>query len=266
MNHTRIHCVRVAALILGAVLGLTASTSLAADSAPAPNAQIQSALESPGRFAGDSEEDGRRKPQDVLEFMGVRPGMQVLDYFAGAGYYSELLARIVGPSGSVIVYNSPFHAKRAGEKLAARFGDNRLANVKQVTATPNELQLRANTLDIALFVLAYHDLYNKPKDAATPAANIEQITASVFEAVKPGGVVVVIDHAANAGGDTREVASALHRIGPKVVQDDFTKAGFMFEGESMVLRKSTDDHSKPVHDPSVRHKTDQFIYRFRKAE
>lgn len=272
MNGTGISIghIRIVAAIFCAVLGLIASANLlqavAADAAPASMALIQSALESPDRFAGDSDEDARRKSPDVLAFMGARPGMQVLDYFAGGGYNSELLSRIAGHNGSVIAYNSPAHVKRSGEKLAQRFGGNRLANVIQIISSPNELQLHASSLNAVLFVMAYHDLYHSPRDAATPAANIEKITASIFQAMKPGGIVVIADHIANAASNPVEAVDALHRIDPEVVKNDFTKAGFKFDGESMILRNAADDHSKPVFDPSVRHKTDQFLFRFKKAE
>ncbi len=262
MNHFRIQSLRFIRLLAGITLALMAFGN-AAQSA-APDAAIQSAITSPDRFAGDSADDARRKPQDMLEFMGVKPGMQVLDYFAGGGYYSELLARTVGPSGSVIVYNNALYTKFAGEKLTQRFASNRLPNAKVITAETDALQLEPNSLDGVLFVMAYHDLYLPPKEAPAKPANIAQITNALFQAVKPGGVVLVVDHAANPGGDTVNIASTLHRIDPKVVQDDFTKAGFTFDGESEALRNAADDHSKMVFDPTIRGKTDQFIYRFRK--
>lgn len=267
MSANRKHYAYMLASIFAAMLGLIASAG-GAHSESHVKSPIQSALESPDRFAGDSDEDARRKSGDVLAMLGAGPGMVVLDFFAGGGYNSELLARIVGPSGSVIAYNSPGHVKRSGEKLAKRFGDNRLANVKQLIATPDELQLPASSLDGALIVMAYHDLYHSPRDAATPpsdiGANVKAITASLFEAMKPGGVIVIVDHAANEGGDITEIADTLHRIGPQVVRAGFTAAGFTLDGESMALRNPADDHSKPVFDASVRHMTDRFIFRFRK--
>jgi predicted methyltransferase len=82
--------------------------------------------------------------------------------------------------------------------------------------------------------------------------------------VKPGGTVAVIDHVAKPGGDTREVVEKLHRIDPAVVRADFERAGFVLEAQSEMLRVPEDDHSKNVFDPSIRGKTDRFVYRFRK--
>jgi predicted methyltransferase len=229
----------------------------------APSA-IAAAISSPQRFAGDSDEDAWRHPQTVLEFLGVKPGMQVLDYFAAAGYYSELLSRCVGPEGSVIVYNNPAYAEFAGEKLTARFANKRLPNARLLTAPTSELKLAANSLDGVLFVMSYHDLYWTPKDATGPLGDPAAVTALLYKSMKPGGVVVVVDHVANAGGNVAKVVDDLHRIDPQVVKQDFTKAGFVFDGASTALQHSGDDHSKLVFDEAIRHKTDQFIYRFRK--
>ncbi|MEQ1890440.1 MAG: methyltransferase [Alphaproteobacteria bacterium] len=245
------------------MLLLISNGSRAQDAAAGAAAAIASAFHNPDRLAGDSDEDERRKARDVLEFMGVAPGMHVLDYFAGGGFNTELLSRIVGTGGSVIAYYSPAGAARSAEKTATRFAGNRLANAKQLVAGVNDLHLAAGSLDGVLFVMAYHDLYHSPRDAAPPA-NTGQITASLFQAVKPGGVVVVVDHVANASANTIETVDALHRIDPEVVKNDFTKAGFAFDSESTVLRNTTDDHAKPIMDPSVRYNTDRFVFRFRK--
>jgi predicted methyltransferase len=265
MNQTRIQSLDMLASILGIALLASCGREQApvATTAPPPMSLIPTAISAPERFAGDSDEDEWRKPRAVLEFMGVEPGMHVLDYFAGSGYYSELLSRSVGPSGAVIVYNNPGYAQFAGDKLVKRFENNRLENAKVVTLPTNELKIDADTLDGVLFVMSYHDLYWQPKDAKAPFGNTAQVTADLFQAMKPGGVVVVLDHVANPGGDTAKVVDALHRIDPQVVKNDFTKAGFVFESESPAL-KHEDDHTKLVFDDSVRHKTDQFIYKFRK--
>jgi len=223
---------------------------------------IADAIIAPDRFAGDNEEDLWRQPQAVLEFMGVEPGMNVLDYFAASGYYSELLSRSVGPAGSVTVYNNGPYAEFAGAKLTQRFANNRLPNTKVITVPTNELKLEANSFDGVLFVMAYHDLYWQPKDAKAPLGNPAQVTADLFQAVKPGGVVVVVDHVAAKGRETVKVVDAMHRIDPEVVKADFTKAGFVFNSESAALAHPDDDHTKPVFDKEVQHKTDQFIYSF----
>jgi predicted methyltransferase len=225
---------------------------------------ISSALDHADRFPGDSDEDEWRKPRALLEFMGIEAGMRVLDYFAASGYFSELLARSVGPAGEVIVYNNPPYARFAGEKLVKRFADNRIENAKVVTATTEELQLDDHSLDAVLFFLAYHDLYWTPPDAQRPFGDVAAVTAALYRALKPGGVVVVVDHIGPSDRNAAGMAATLHRIAPEIVKDDFAKAGFAFVAESSAWRNENDDHSKAAADPSVRLKTDRFAYKFRK--
>jgi predicted methyltransferase len=120
------------------------------------------------------------------------------------------------------------------------------------------------SLDAALFVMSYHDLYWRPADGSWNATRADVLLTKLFQVLKPGGVVVVQDHVAKPGGDPAVVVDKLHRIDPALVKRDFEQAGFVFDGSSDVLANSTDDHTKLVFDESIRGKTDQFIYRFRK--
>ncbi len=228
----------------------------------ADTAAIQAALSNPNRLAGDAEEDAWRKAPEVLSFLGVQPGMHVIDYLSGGGYYSELLASIVGPQGRVIAYNNPAYAKYSSEKTAQRYVDNRLPNVTPTTIAPEQLDLPPNSLDAALLVQSYHDLHWISEDW-TPTDPAQSL-AKLVPALKPGAVVVVIDHVAAAGGDPAQTVDALHRIDPAVVKREFEAAGLVFDAESPLFANPDDDHRKAVFDPSIRHKTDQFMYRFRK--
>ena len=82
--------------------------------------------------------------------------------------------------------------------------------------------------------------------------------------MKPGAVIGIVDHAANPGGDTREVVEKLHRIDPAVVRADFERAGFVLEGESQLLRNPADDRTTNVFDDKIRGRTDRFVFKFRK--
>jgi predicted methyltransferase len=240
----------------------------AAEPPPAPvtnEALVDAAIASTERLPGDSEQDTWRKPKEVLMFLGVKPGMAVLDYFAAGGYYTELLSRIVGEQGKVIAYNNAAYLKFAKDVPQQRYGANRLTNIAQVTTPPAELSVAPNALDAALFVMSYHDLYWQPKkEPDWGVIDPAQALAKLVPALKSGAVVVVVDHVARAGGDTSKTVDALHRIDPAVIKHDFEAAGLTFDGESTALRHEADDHTKPVFDPSVQHQTDQVIYRFRK--
>jgi predicted methyltransferase len=267
------------ALLAGTVLAiaLAACKGPQQESAPAPAGEtpsaasitdtgaIKAALDKPDRLAGDSDEDAWRKADEVLAFLDVKPGSTVVDYFSAAGYYTELLAHLVGPQGQVIAYNNAPYLAYAGKRPLERYAGNRLANVSQLTTTPEEIPLEAASVDAILFVNAYHDLYWRPQNAAEwPPVDPKAALAKLLPALKPGGTVVVVDHIANAGGDTAKIVDTLHRIDPAVVKQDFTAAGLTFEAESAALKNPQDDHAKAVTDPAIRHKTDQFIYKFRK--
>jgi predicted methyltransferase len=182
------------------------------------------------------------------------------------GYYTELLARAVAQRGTVIAYNNTAYAKYSEPRLTERFRNNRLPNAHRLDQETSELKLESASLDAAIFVMAYHDLYWKPADTSVPFGDPAAVLAKLYGALRPGGVVVVQDHIANPGGDTAQVVDTLHRIDPEVVQRDFARAGFVLDGKSDAWRHEDDDHTKPSSDPSVRHMTDQFVFRYKKPE
>jgi predicted methyltransferase len=234
------------------------------DAAAESGAAVRAAIASPDRPKADLEQDARRKPAEILGFLGVGPGMRVADMFSAGGYYTELLARTVGVKGQVIAYNNPPYAKFAEKGIAARYEGDRLPNVRQVTADIEKLDLAPASLDAAMFIMSYHDLYWRPTDGSWPPTDPALLLQKLYAALKPGAVVLVEDHVANAGGDTSGTVDKLHRIDPAVVKRDFEKAGFVFDAESKVLAHPDDDHTKLVFDETIRGKTDQFVFRFRK--
>jgi predicted methyltransferase len=225
---------------------------------------IDAAIASTERLPGDQEQDVWRKPVEVLTFLEVRPGMHVVDYLSAGGYYTELLSRAVGSDGQVIAYNNAPYLKFSGEKPNERYGNQRLPNVAQLTTPPEEAPFEPNSLDGALFVMSYHDLHWRAKDGSWPATDPAKALAKLAAALKPGAAVVVQDHVAVAGSDPAETVDALHRMDPAIIKRDFEAAGLTFETESKTFAHPEDDHTKPVFDPAVRHKTDQVLYRFRK--
>jgi predicted methyltransferase len=236
-----------------------------ATSAAADTAAIDAAIASTDRLPGDADEDAWRKPKEVLTFFEARPGMRVVDYFSASGYYTELLSRIVGPTGKVIAYNNAEYLKFAGEKPNQRYGNNRLPNVAQLTTKPEDAPFEPVSLDGALFVMSYHDLHWHAKDGSWPVIDPAQALAKLSLALKPGAVVVVLDHVAPAGSDPAVSVDAMHRMDPAIIKKEFEAAGLKFETESKAFANPEDDHTKPVFDPSIRHKTDQVLYRFRKV-
>jgi len=253
--------------VLVAALSLPAMSAYAADpmDAAAESAKaVAAAIASPDRLTSDLEQDARRKPAEILAFVGVAPGMHVADMFSAGGYYTELLARTVGVKGQVIAYNNTPYYNFAKKGIAERYANDRLGNVRQLTADIDKFDVAPGSLDAAMFIMSYHDLYWRPDDGSWPATDPMVLLKGLYTALKPGAVVVVEDHVASAGVDPTKSVNKMHRIDPAIVKRDFEKAGFAFDAESRVLAHPDDDHSKAVFDESIRGKTDQFVFRFKK--
>lgn len=225
---------------------------------------VQSAVAAPGRPADQVALDADRKPAEVLAFLGLKPGDVAADIMAGSGYYTEIMARAVGPKGKVIAvepeqfYTGQPKAIAAWDALKAR-----AANVELAVGPFGTLAAAPASLDFTLMHLVYHDLYWESAKYKVPRVDPSAFLKSLFAATKPGGIVGVVDHV-GAAGDTRAIVDTLHRIDPAVIKADFKAAGFVLEAESPLLRVAGDDIAKLVFDPAVRGKTDRVVYRFRK--
>jgi predicted methyltransferase len=247
------------------VAGRDAPPQTAAAPVPTEDAAlaIKSAIGSGARLADDRAQDEWRRPLAVLTFLQVKPGMRVLDVFAGGAYYTELLSYVVG-DGAVLAYNNKAYAQYAAKDLDAHFAGGRLPNVKRIEVEAGDLKLVPGELDAAIFIRSYHDVYWFPKDGSWPPVDGARLLKEVFNALKPGAAVVVQDHVANPGGDPRDVVGKLHRIDPEVLKRDFRAAGFVLDAESDALRNAADDHTLPIFDPKIQHHTDDMLLRFRK--
>ena len=240
------------------LLAACASVQPAADSAA-----IAAAIANPARPAADVARDAQRNPQAVLEFTGLQPGMAFLDMFAGGGYYTEIAYYAVGPAGSVTAYNNNLYQQISAKALAERFADGRLPGVVQLVSNNNETALPDNAFDVVMFGLSYHDIYHLAGERGWDKIDRPALLAEVYAAMKPGGVVVIMDHVAPADMPDKQ-AGALHRIDPDAIKTDFLAAGFSYDGSSDVLRNPDDDYALIAMAPPVRGKTDRAVLRFTK--
>jgi predicted methyltransferase len=215
----------------------------------------------PGRPAAMISLDEGRKPAAVLAQSLIRPGARVMDVMAGQGYYTELLARHVGPRGRVFAIEPVSYMD--DPKTAAAWADlkKRNANVDLIVAAPGEAKMPEG-LDAAFFHLTYHDLYWQSEKFKYPRTDVDAYNARLFAALKPGGVVIIIDHHGVPGMDSRVQADKTHRIDATVVQADMARAGFRFAGSVPILETPGDDPRVLVFDPAVQGKTNRFYYRF----
>ncbi len=231
--------------------------------ATAPGGAVDPAayLAAPTRPVADAADDAARKPSEVLSFATIAPGQTVLELEAGSGYYTELLSMAVGPGGKVIMQNPPEFDAFAGEAVAARLANNRLANVTLSKTHFDQLEAADGSVDVVTWFLGPHELYYKPEGAPAGLGDPKKAYAEIFRVLKPGGYFVVLDHAA-AQGAPLDVGNTLHRIDPAQVRAAGNAAGFTIEEESDLLANPADDHAKGVFDDSIRRKTDQFLFRF----
>ena len=236
---------------------------------PAPAAPPQSiyavAVANQARPAADRSRDVGRKPAEVLEFLGIERNMTVLDMFSGSGYYTEILSAVVGDSGKVIAQSNEAYLKFVGDEFNARYADERLPNVEVLRAENNELSIEAESLDAIMLVLSYHDFVIDDAENGWPSIDVPALLAEFNKGLKPGGIVGIIDHYAEAGAPA-ETGNTLHRIDPAIVIAGMETAGFVLEEQGDMLRNPEDDLGKNVFDPELRGRTDRFVMRFRKAE
>ena len=208
----------------------------------------------------DAAADERRHPVELAEFALVKPGDTVVDLVPGAGYFTRIFSRIVGPKGRDYAVWPIEYARIDGGEVEA---------VQELAKDPHYSNVRVLVEPAAMFSIPvkadvvwtpqnYHDYLCKFMGPVDP----KLLARSILQALKPGGVFVIIDHAAQEGSGTRDT-EAMHRVDPHFVRTNTIAAGFKFDGESDVLRNSSDSHDVLVFNPIIRGHTDQFVFRFR---
>ncbi|MEO7116671.1 MAG: hypothetical protein ABIZ18_12510 [Caldimonas sp.] len=230
---------------------------------PLSRAELDAIVASPDRSDADRRNDVRRKPAEMLAFVGARPGMVALDLSAGGGYTTELLARAAGPTGLVFGQSRPpapaasgaaprrtsamALAERAKKPEAAR-----IVAVEQPFENPVPAERATAGLDLVTLMFNYHDLTYLPIDRA-------RMNAAVFQALKPGGFYVVADHSAQPGTGI-SVASTLHRIDEAFLRREVEAAGFKLADEGLFLRNRADPRDREDPDPPM--PKDEFVLKF----
>ena len=240
----------VALLIIGSAAGRPARA------AQSQEARMRVALASPERSAEDKARDAARKPIQVIQFLGIKTGMTVIDVLAGGGWYTQVLSAAVGPAGKVYSQNPDFIVKRKGFMDHEKALVARLGNVQPVHGDLADAGL-GGCCDAAITALNLHDIYNGGgEDAAV------KWLEGIYATLKPGGVLGVIDHVGDPGKDNKK----LHRIPVDTARDLVTRAGFVIEEESDLLANPKDDHTLFNRDPKLHRDTDRFLFRCRKPD
>lgn len=250
----------VVALMLSACAGGPGSTG---NKSPLSSAEYATVLADPGRPAADRADDAARKPAEVLAFAQIRPGDTLLEIEAGRGWYSDILSTAVGPAGKLIIQYPP-EFSYGDAAFKARTDAGRLKNATITVTAFDKLQAADGSVDKVLWILGPHEIYFTPRNAqAGVLGDAQKAYAEIARVLKPGGVFIAMDHAAERGAPT-SIAQTTHRVDPAVVLAAAKAAGLVFLDKSDVLANSSDDRSKMVFDASVRRHTDQFLFSFKK--
>lgn len=245
-----------------AIAAALASPSFGAD--PQPSAAVRAAVSDAGRPEADKVRDADRKPAETIAVTGIKRGDHVAELVPGGGYFTRILSKVVGENGVVYAIappprpNAPAGAPDPAAAVTTLAADPNYSNLKVLRQSIEKLTV-PEPVDAVWTSLNYHDFHNAPN------ADIKAFNTNVFNALKPGGVYVVIDHAAAAGTGVT-ATSTLHRIDPVAVKEEVTAAGFTLAAQSDVLKHPADDHTLRVFESGVRGKTDQFILVFKKPK
>ncbi len=242
-----------------------------------PADRIAAIVASPDRHPADRVNDMRRKPADMLAFIGVRPGMVALDVSAARGYTTELLARAVGPAGKVYGQNAPRAENRAppaqpegaaapppppvvpvnapAPTLAERARNPATPNIVAVTRPfedPAPPEVAHGGLDLVTLMFNYHDFGHMNVDRA-------KANAAIFRALRPGGIYVIADHSGRSGTGISE-SGTLHRVEEAFVQREVEAAGFRLAGQGHFLRNPADPRDRNTPQPAM--PKDEFVLKF----
>lgn len=235
-------------VILGLAWGMNGYASPQSDGSQAVSESYKQAVASPIRTDEDRSADAKRKPLEFLQFTNVRPGMLVLDIAAGGGYTTQLLALVVGSNGTVWAQGA-----KSRSALEERLANHPQSNIVPVIRpfedpVPNDLP----KLDLITIIMNYHDI-------AYMSVDRTKMNQRLFNALKPGGHLVVLDHSAKTGSGI-SAAKSLHRIDEAVVVNEFRQAGFQLEQEGDFLRNPSDPRDQAFFDMKI--PTDKFALRF----
>lgn len=231
---------------------------------PVVSKAIVAAVADPARPQADRDRDADRKPAECIAFAGLKPGQRIADLLPGGGYFTRIFSGVVGPKGEVIAVATPKRPDAPPDRpepsaaVRAIAADPHYKNVTVSVEKLVELKL-PEKLDLVWTSQNYHDVHNV-KDIDVAAFN-----KAVFDSLKPGGIYIVIDHAAEKGAGFT-VTSTLHRSDPDAVKAEVMAAGFEFAGSSDVIASSADDHKTAVFEKGLHDKTDRYVLKFRKPK
>tara|TARA_B110000908_G_scaffold164010_1_gene211356 strand:+ start:294 stop:1097 length:804 start_codon:yes stop_codon:yes gene_type:complete len=263
--HSFLHQWFTVLVLVSAVLSSASVLAAEIDSAA-----VRTAMSEEGRLPDDLARDSRSKPEVVIPLLHIEAGATVVDIFGSGGYYSELLASVVGAEGEVWLHNNDGFEAWGINGLRDRFDKRDLGNINRHTRSGINLDLGEETMDAAIIVMALHDIYVIPKryngEEYVPVgspANATYFLEQIYTALKPGSRFIVVEHAGDASMESEEVFD-LHRMIEVRARNEVENVGFHFIESSDALRNPKDDRSMIVFDSDIKGQTDRFVLSFEK--
>ncbi len=238
-------------VLLSAVLTLSATTS---------SAENKYNFEKGQRAQQDILRDAKSKGPEIVNLVGVKANMKILDVFGGGGYYSEIISEAVGQGGKVYLHNNQAYMPYVEKELTARLSGERLENVIRWDKEADNLSLQKQSFDAIFFVLGYHDMYHT---AEGWSINKDNFLKQLDESLKVGGKLLIVDHSAIAGSGTKH-SQKLHRIDVDYVKKELASKGFKLVKESNILANPNDDRMGSPFSKEMRRKTERFVLLFEK--
>ena len=228
------------------------------------NPAIRAVLTRADRSQSDKNRDRTSKPDLILDLLNIQSGDQVLDVFAGGGYYSSILSDLVGEEGKVLMHNNQGYAAFAAAQIEARFLDGKPQQIQQHNAEIEALQLDPDSLDAVILVMSFHDLYWVNEESNWSAIDADDFLDQIEKALKDDGKLLIVDHSAAEGSELAGV-DAFHRIDEAYAQARIESRGFTLSESSDALRNPNDSRDISVFDAAIRGKTDRFIHLYQKS-
>jgi predicted methyltransferase len=224
---------------------------------------IEAAIAAADRSEADKQRDARSRPDVTLAMLDIGPGDVVFDVFGGGGYYSELIARVVGEDGKVYLHNNQAYLNFVNQALTDRMASNTMPQLIQHDREVQNMDMKPDSLDAAMIIMSYHDLFYDDPANGWPQIDHHDFMQQIHRGLKPGGRFLIVDHQANPGRGSMDTQS-LHRIEKNFAVERIEAMGFRLVAESAVLANPDDDKNTSVFAPDTRGKTDRFILVFEK--
>ena len=226
-------------------------------------AVVRAIYSNPIRTEEARERDARSKPEVILTLLDLQPGQHVIDLLGGSGYYTDLMVAMTGPGGEVILHNNTPYDNFVRKTVQPRYEENPIPGIRYLKSELDDLQLEPESLDKALMVMSYHDIYYVDPGIGFNKTDVPLFFSQVRAALKPGGRLLIVDHSAKPGTG-KEAAQHLHRIEREFAIADIEGNGFRLIKSSDALSNPKDNREKLVFDADYRGKTDRFILLFEK--